>query len=135
MNVNRYFGYRSFEPEYETMKEMPDTVFPVCACISAIRSSIPPTGVSRFPPGYPERQERRISLMSNGASQICSVRHTLHLPEKRKMPPLFAERAPIVSDCVELNLRRGQFAAFRLDQPDEASKRFSDKITNHLYRR
>ena len=22
MNVNRYFGYRSFEPEYETMKEM-----------------------------------------------------------------------------------------------------------------
>lgn len=73
--------------------------------------------------------------MSNGASQICSVRHTLHLPEKRKMTPLFAERAPIVSDCVELNLRRGQFAAFRLDQPDEAPKRFSDKITNHLYRR
>lgn len=54
---------------------------------------------------------------------------------RRMLPPLFAERAPIVSDCVELNLRRGQFAAFRLDQPDEAPKRFSDKITNHLYRR
>lgn len=24
MNENRYFGYRSFEPEYETMKEMRD---------------------------------------------------------------------------------------------------------------
>lgn len=44
-------------------------------------------------------------------------KHTLRLPEKRKMTPLFAEGKPFVSDCVELNLRRGQVAAFHLDQP------------------
>ena len=47
--------------------------------------------------------------------------HTLRLPEKRKMTPLFAEGAPFVSDRVELNLRRGQVAAFRLDMLNESS--------------
>ncbi|MBE6370733.1 MAG: hypothetical protein E7055_01495 [Lentisphaerae bacterium] len=47
--------------------------------------------------------------------------HTLRLPEKRKMTPLFAGGGPFVSDCIELNLRCGQVAAFRLDTLKETT--------------
>ncbi|MBR4957185.1 MAG: hypothetical protein IKZ31_05455, partial [Lentisphaeria bacterium] len=41
--------------------------------------------------------------------------HTLRLPEKRKMIPLFADGKPITADKVTLSLKCGEVAAFRLD--------------------
>ena len=40
--------------------------------------------------------------------------HTLRLPEKRKMIPLFTDGEAITSDHVEITLKCGEVAAFRL---------------------
>jgi hypothetical protein len=41
--------------------------------------------------------------------------HTLHLPEKRKMIPLFTGGEPVIADHIDISLKCGEVAAFRLE--------------------